>query len=166
VIPELSFLGELGRQLDTPQPDHVAAIHGRLVAAEPERFPGWATTVVARAPGKIARAGAKPPRAPRPLKAPVAPAGTLQVVAYRPLVSGPAVERAERLRFLRPDEIVLAHADAERLELSEGQLVVVVHAGGRTSGPLQISRTQQTGVVRFPWLGAPVTGSATVEAAS
>jgi NADH-quinone oxidoreductase subunit G len=166
VIPELSFLGELGRQLDTPQPDHVAAIHGRLVAAEPERFPGWATTIVPRAPGKIARAGAKPLRAPRPLKAPVAPAGTLQVVAYRPLVSGPAVERAERLRFLRPDEIVLAHADAERLELSEGQLVVVVHAGGRTSGPLQISRTQQTGVVRFPWLGAPVTGSATVEAAS
>jgi hypothetical protein len=61
---------------------------------------------------------------------------------------------------------VLAHADAERLGLSEGQPVVVVHAGGRTSGPLHRSRTQQTGAVRFAWLGAPVTGSATVEAAS
>jgi anaerobic selenocysteine-containing dehydrogenase len=144
----------------------VAAIHRRLVAAEPERFPGWATTVVARAPGKIARGSSKPPRAPRPLTAPVAAAGTLQVVAYRPLVSGPAVARAERLRFLQPDEIVLAHADAERLGLEEGQPVVVVHPGGRSSGPLQVSRTQQTGVVRFPWLGAPVTGSATIEAAS
>jgi hypothetical protein len=76
------------------------------------------------------------------------------------------VQRAERLHFLEPHEIVLAHADAERLALGEGQQLAVVHAGGRTSGPLQISRTQQTGAVRFPWLGAPVTGTAIVEAAS
>ena len=61
---------------------------------------------------------------------------------------------------------MLAHADAERLGLAEGQQVVAIHEGGRTSGPLQISRTQQTGAVRLPWLGAPVTGRATVEAAS
>ena len=53
-----------------------------------------------------------------------------------------------------PAEIVLAIADAERLGLSEGQQVVAVHAGGRTSGPLHISRTQQTGAVRIPWAGA------------
>ncbi|MDX6570682.1 MAG: NADH-quinone oxidoreductase subunit [Gaiellales bacterium] len=166
VIPELSFLGELGRRLETPQPDHVAAIHRRLAAAEPERFAGWAATVAARAPGKAGRASTGSPRAPRPSTTPVAAAaGTLQVVAYRPLISGPAVERAERLHFLQPHEIVLAHADAQRLGLNEGQQVLVVHEGGRTSGPLHISRSQQTGAIRVPWLGAPVTGSATVEAA-
>jgi anaerobic selenocysteine-containing dehydrogenase len=166
VIPELSFLGELGRRLETPQPDHVAAIHRRLSTAEPERFPGWASTVAARAPGKAGRASTGSPRAPRPPTTPVAAAaGSLQVVAYRPLISGPAVERAERLHFLQPHEIVLAHADAQRLGLSEAQQVLVVHEGGRTSGPLHISRSQQTGAIRIPWLGAPVTGSATVEAA-
>jgi NADH-quinone oxidoreductase subunit G len=165
VIPELSFLGELGRRLDTPLPEHVAAIHRRLAAAEPSRFPGWETTVAAAAPGRTGKATAvKAPRAAK-ARAPLA-ADALQVVAYRPLVSGPAVERAERLRFLQPDQIVLAHADAERLGLAEGQQVVAVHAGGRTSGPLHLSRTQQTGAVRLPWLGAPVAGSATVEAAS
>jgi hypothetical protein len=95
----------------------------------------------------------------------VVDADALQIVAYRPLISGPAVERAERLHFLAAAEIVLAHADAERLGLSEGQQVVAVHAGGRSSGPLQVSRTQQTGAVRVPWLGAPVAGNVTVEAA-
>ncbi len=164
VIPELTFLGELGRRLDTPLPDHVAAIHRRLVAAEPESFPGWELTVAPAAPGRRGKATAV--KAPRPAKPRAADADALQVVAYRPLVSGPAVERAERLRFLTPAEIVLAIADAERLGLSEGQQVVAVHAGGRTSGPLHISRTQQTGAVRIPWAGAPVTGAATVEAAS
>ncbi len=52
VIPELAFLGELGRQLGAPLPDHVAAIHRRLAAAEPERFPGWETTAAPVAPGR------------------------------------------------------------------------------------------------------------------
>jgi anaerobic selenocysteine-containing dehydrogenase len=94
------------------------------------------------------------------------PGDTLRVIAYRPLVSGPAVERAERLRFLQATEIVVALADAERLGLREGQQVTVTHESGRTSGPLHVSRTQQTGAVRVPWVGAPVSGSATIEAVS
>jgi NADH-quinone oxidoreductase subunit G len=165
VISELSFLGELRRQLDAPLPEHAPAVHRRLAAAEPARFPGWETTVAPAAPGRTGKATAvKTPRAAKARATP--PADALQVVAYRPLVSGPAVERAERLRFLQADEIVLAHADAERLGLGDGQQVVVTHEGGRASGPVRVSRTQQTGAIRVPWTGTPVTGSATVEAAS
>jgi NADH-quinone oxidoreductase subunit G len=165
VISELSFLGELGRQLDAPLAEHAPAVHRRLAAAEPARFPGWETTVAPAAPGRTGKATAV--KTPRPAKARATPpADALQVVAYRPLVSGPAVERAERLGFLQADEIVLAHADAERLGLGDGQQVVVTHEGGRASGPVRISRTQQTGAIRVPWTGTPVTGSATVEAAS
>jgi anaerobic selenocysteine-containing dehydrogenase len=123
------------------------------------------TAVAPAAPGRTGKATAvKTPRAAKARATP--PADALQVVAYRPLVSGPAVERAERLRFLQADEIVLAHADAERLGLGDGQQVVVTHEGGRASGPVRVSRTQQTGAIRVPWTGTPVTGSATVEAAS
>jgi formate dehydrogenase major subunit len=164
VIGELSFLGEVGRQLERPLPEHAAAVHRRLSAAEPARFPGWETTVAPAAPGRSGKAAAV--RAPRAAKATPATGDALQIVAYRPLISGPAADRVERLGFLRPGEVTLAHADAERLGLREGQQVTVTHEGGRTTGTVHVSRTQQTGAVRVPWPGAPVTGSAAVEAAS
>ncbi len=161
VIPELSFLGELGRRLDAPRPAHVAAVHRRLAAAEPARFPGWEASAAPAAPGRSGTASRRTTvKAPRTT---TAGEGALQVVAYRPLISGPAVERAERLRFLQPDEIVLAEADAIRLGLADGQRVTVTHPGGRTSGPLHVSRTLAAGAVRVPWTGAPVNGDARVE---
>jgi NADH-quinone oxidoreductase subunit G len=160
VASELAFLGELGRQLDAPVATHAPAVHRRLAAAEPDRFPGWEATAAPAAPARSGKTGRSANLVSKPGKA----AEGLQVVAYRPLVSGPAVDRAERLRFLQPDEIVLAASDAVRLGLVEGQRVVVAHAGGRTAGPLRISRTQVAGAARVPWTGAPVDGPADVEA--
>ena len=52
--------------------------------------------------------------------------GELRLVTYRPLFSGPAVERVPELEFQRPDpEVELARADAERLEIRNGQEVTV-----------------------------------------
>jgi NADH-quinone oxidoreductase subunit G len=161
VVPELALLGELGRQLDAPLPTHAPAVHRRLAAAEPERFPGWEATAAPSAPPRAPSQGSS--SLARGKKAKAEPDG-LKVVAYRPLMSGPAVDRAERLHFLKPGEIVLASADAIRLGLVEGQQVVVAHAGGRTTGPLRVSRTQVAGAVRVPWTGPPVSGAATVEA--
>jgi NADH-quinone oxidoreductase subunit G len=160
VASELAFLGEVGRQLGAPVATHAPAVHRRLAAAEPDRFPGWEATAAAAAPGRSGKPGRATNLVTRAGKA----ADGLQIVAYRPLVSGPAVDRAERLRFLQPDEIVLAASDAVRLGLGAGQRVVATHAGGRTAGPLRISRTQVAGAVRVPWTGAPVVGAATVEA--
>jgi NADH-quinone oxidoreductase subunit G len=161
VVSELALLGELGRQLEAPLPTHAPAVHRRLAAAEPERFPGWEATAAPSAPPRARAKGSS--NLVRGKKAKAEPDG-LRIVAYRPLISGPAVDRAERLHFLKPGEIVLAHVDAIRLGLAEGQQVVVAHTGGRTPGPLRISRTQAAGVVRVPWTGPPVSGAATVEA--
>ncbi|HEY1479921.1 MAG TPA: molybdopterin-dependent oxidoreductase [Gaiellales bacterium] len=163
VVPELSFLAEMARQLELELPSHAAAVHRRLATAEPARFSGWEATASPAAP---ARSGAATGRNIVSRKAAPPTDGELQIIAYRPLISGPAVERAERLRFLQPDEIVISHADAIRLGLEQGQRVVVTHPGGRSAGPLGVSRTQANGAIRVPWTGAPVSGAATVEAES
>jgi predicted molibdopterin-dependent oxidoreductase YjgC len=50
----------------------------------------------------------------------------LRLVTYRPLFSGPAVERVPELQFQRPEpEVELASADAERLGIRNGQEVTV-----------------------------------------
>jgi NADH-quinone oxidoreductase subunit G len=50
----------------------------------------------------------------------------LRLVTYRPLFSGPAVERVPELQFQRPEpEVELSPADAERLGISNGQEVSV-----------------------------------------
>ena len=64
------------------------------------------------------------PAAPAP-PAPPPPAehflGTLQLQRYRPLFSGPAVERVPELQFQRPEpEVELALDDAERRQIATG----------------------------------------------
>ena len=50
----------------------------------------------------------------------------LRLVTYRSLFSGPAVERVPELQFQRPEpEVELSRADAERLEVANGQEVTV-----------------------------------------
>jgi NADH-quinone oxidoreductase subunit G len=52
--------------------------------------------------------------------------GGMRLVTYKPLFSGPAVERVPELQFQRPDaEVELTHADAERLGIVNGQEVTV-----------------------------------------
>ena len=57
VVPELALLGELGRQLEAPLPTHAPAVHRRLAAAEPERFPGWEATAAPSAPPRARATG-------------------------------------------------------------------------------------------------------------
>jgi predicted molibdopterin-dependent oxidoreductase YjgC len=162
VVSELELLGAVARRLDRERPPHAAAVHRRLAAAEPAAFPGWEASAAPIAPGRTGEVGRA--RALRAPKAPRSTPGALQLVAYRPLISGPAAERSERLRFLRPDAILLAPADAARLGLTEGQTVTVSHAAGTVQGPLQVSRTIAEGAVRVPWSGPDVAGTATIEA--
>ncbi len=92
VVTELALLGELGRQLDASLPTHAPAVHRRLAAAEHERFPGWEATAAPSSPPRSRAKGSALALA-RGKKAKAAPEG-LKIVAYRPLVSGPAVEHA------------------------------------------------------------------------
>jgi predicted molibdopterin-dependent oxidoreductase YjgC len=94
---------------------------------------------------------------------PAQPAGGLHAVGRRPLFSGAAVARTERLAFQRSDEIVLARADALALGIGEGDAVELRHAGGTTTGTARLSRTLAPGAVRFAWDGAPIDGDCSVE---
>jgi predicted molibdopterin-dependent oxidoreductase YjgC len=74
----------------------------------------------------------------------------LQLLAYRPLFSGPAVERVEKIQFQRPyAELELSHADAEPRGIRTGDGVVAVSPNG-TSRALtaRVNRRLRAGVVR------------------
>jgi NADH-quinone oxidoreductase subunit G len=113
--------------------------------------------------------GAVGERAPLPLRAPyLAPEpattpptrppqppgehflGELRLLRYRPLFSGPAVERTPELQFQRPPaEIELAAADAERREIAAGETVSVRSNGTSRQLRARISRSLATGMARI-----------------
>jgi NADH-quinone oxidoreductase subunit G len=71
----------------------------------------------------------------------------LRLVAYKPLFSGPAVERVEELQFQRPQpEIQLSRADAERLGLQTGDEVTVSGGGASVTLHTRITKTVRPGV--------------------
>jgi NADH-quinone oxidoreductase subunit G len=95
-----------------------------------------------------------------PLPAPTAPVppeaepgehflGTLKLQRYRPLFSGPAVERVPELAFQRADRVIeLAAADAERRQIANGDAVSVRSNGTSVDLRAQVSRALAAGVVR------------------
>jgi predicted molibdopterin-dependent oxidoreductase YjgC len=85
-----------------------------------------------------------------PLPEPEAPAAGLQLVCYRPLFSGPAVERVEELQFQRPPaEVELAAADAKARGIESGVPVTVSQNGTSVELRARIARNLRAGVVRI-----------------
>jgi anaerobic selenocysteine-containing dehydrogenase len=80
------------------------------------------------------------------------PAGPgLRVVAYRPLFSGPAVDRTPELQFQRPDgEIQLAPADARPRGIRTGDTVTVTSNGTSLTLRARLARDLAAGAVRIP----------------
>jgi NADH-quinone oxidoreductase subunit G len=75
----------------------------------------------------------------------------LQLVTYRPLFSGPAVERVPELQFQRPGpEVELSRDDARRLGIANGQTVEVSSNGTSLRLRARLSRELATGVARIP----------------
>ncbi|HET8652703.1 MAG TPA: molybdopterin-dependent oxidoreductase [Gaiellaceae bacterium] len=75
----------------------------------------------------------------------------LRLVTYRPLFSGPAVERIPELQFQRPGpEVELARDDAQRLGIASGQTVYVRSNGTSLELRARLSRELAPGVVRIP----------------
>jgi NADH-quinone oxidoreductase subunit G len=107
-------------------------------------------------------AGTSAPTAPPAPSAPVPAPGRFALVAQRTLFTGAAAERTPALAHQRAPWVMLNHADAVRLRLSEHDPVTVRTAGGDHRGPLRISRRLQAGTVRINWAGAPIGGDAEV----
>jgi NADH-quinone oxidoreductase subunit G len=75
--------------------------------------------------------------------------GGLQLLRYRPLFSGPAVERTPELQFQRPArELELAPEDAQRLGLTRGQPVEVRSNGTSVELRAQVNRKLRAGTAR------------------
>jgi NADH-quinone oxidoreductase subunit G len=76
----------------------------------------------------------------------------LRLVTYRPLFSGPAVERVPELQFQRPEaEVELSREDAQRLGIANGQTVEVSSNGTSVQLRARLSRELSTGVARIPY---------------
>jgi anaerobic selenocysteine-containing dehydrogenase len=74
----------------------------------------------------------------------------LELVRYRSLFAGPAVERVPQLQFQRPAaEVELAYEDAATRGIEAGETVAVSSNGTTTQLRARLSRKLRTGVVRI-----------------
>jgi NADH-quinone oxidoreductase subunit G len=90
---------------------------------------------------------AAPPRARRAARR----GKRLQLVRYRGLFSGPAVERVPQLQFQRPvAEVELSAADADKLGVTSGEPVAVSSNGTSRTLTARLNRRLLQGVVRIP----------------
>jgi NADH-quinone oxidoreductase subunit G len=106
--------------------------------------------------GEEARLPERAPLAPTSRESPDDPAppkataGALQLLRYRPLFSGAAVERVPELQFQRPaPEIELSARDAQRLGVKRGDPVNVRSNGTSVELRAAIDKRLKTGVARI-----------------
>ena len=90
------------------------------------------------------------PSAPKPAKR--RPRGKgLRLVSYRPLFSGPAVERIPELQFQRPSsEIELSATDAAKVGARAGSTVNVRSNGTSVELRARVNKNLVKGVARIP----------------
>ncbi len=75
--------------------------------------------------------------------------GSLKLQRYKPLFSGPFVERVPELQFQRPDaEVVLSSADAEKRGIVTGDAVSLRSNGTSVELRARVERRLVEGVVR------------------
>jgi NADH-quinone oxidoreductase subunit G len=84
---------------------------------------------------------------PVPLPEPKPADGGLHLVSYKPLFSGPAVERVSELQFQRPQaEVTLNRDDAQRHGVKQGDLVRLSHNGSSLELRARLSKSVRPGV--------------------
>ena len=159
VIPpapdELAWISKLAERFGIDLSPHSSVVFGELAKV----IYGGARSyddLGERAP-LPARSSFEPPE-PAPT-APIPPAtmpaeehflGNLRLQRYRPLFSGPAVERVPELQFQRPPaEVELAQEDAEKRQIASGDTVSVRSNGTSVDLRARISRSLAAGTVRI-----------------
>jgi NADH dehydrogenase/NADH:ubiquinone oxidoreductase subunit G len=137
VIPpspdELAWLAKLAARFDVELSPYASVVYEELFG---EAFEDVGVT----APLQTAAS-------PAAVSASTRPEGT-RLVRYRPLFSGPAVERVEKFDFQRPiDEVGLSRADAERIGVRDGHAVRVRTNGTSVELRARVRRNLEAGVV-------------------
>jgi NADH-quinone oxidoreductase subunit G len=150
VIPpvpdELAWISKLAERFDVELPPYPALVFEEVSAIAfggipfgeiGERSPLPAATG-ASAQIELSEADASPPD------------GGLRLVRYRPLFSGPAVERVRELGFQRPQpEAELSEEDARSLGVRNGEEITIRSNGTSVRLRARLSRELRPGVVRI-----------------
>jgi NADH dehydrogenase/NADH:ubiquinone oxidoreductase subunit G len=137
VIPpspdELAWLAKLAARFDVELSPYASVVYEELFGEAFEDLGGTAPLQAATSTGAVS--------------APTRSKGT-RLVRYRPLFSGPAVERVEKFDFQRPtDEVGLSRADAERIGVRDGHAVRVRTNGTSAELRARVRRNLEAGVV-------------------
>jgi anaerobic selenocysteine-containing dehydrogenase len=104
----------------------------------------------AKLPGPVSEDAVTGDKVPGTMTPPEETGDSFRLVTYRPLFSGPAVERVPELQFQRPDpEVELAPADAERLGVARGADVTVRSNGTSVTLRARLADDLSQGVVRI-----------------
>ena len=174
VAPEIELLSIATARVDGDLAPTAGAVHRAMAAACPG-FAGESWDAIGRrdpvaprlpAPGdEPAPAPAAPPESRAAAPAPATAPAPMRAAVFRPMFSGPAVERSEHLAFQEPREIVLNRSDAQRLGIAAGQELVVRAGDIEVRGPARLSRALDAGAVRVPYDGPSVSGPCTIEVA-
>jgi NADH-quinone oxidoreductase subunit G len=152
---ELAWISKLAARFDVDVAPHATGVFAEL---QETLFRGLALDdlgLAARLP--VRQAYRAPMAATTPDPVPLAAAasdehvvGELRLHRYRPLFSGPAVERVRELDFQRPPrEIELAPADAERRGIGGGDTVLVRSNGTSVELRARVNRRLLPGVARI-----------------
>jgi len=152
VPDELAWIAKLAARFDVDLSPHAALLFdevaARCFAGIPADGIGERSPLPARAPYEPPEAATTTATAPIPT-ADEHFLGELRLVRYRPLFSGPIVERVDELEFQRPEpEIALSAADAERRQIADGETVDVRSNGTSVALRAKVSRRLMQGVVR------------------
>jgi NADH-quinone oxidoreductase subunit G len=150
---ELAWLARLGERLGVEIAPEAAGVYGELAQKLYRDLP--LEELGLRAPLPPRHAYEPPPAATTEAPAsPTTPAdehfvGDLRLHRYRPLFSGPAVERVPELGFQRPErEVELSAADAERRGITTGDRVLLRSNGTSVELRARVSRRLLDGVAR------------------
>jgi NADH-quinone oxidoreductase subunit G len=149
VIPpapdELAWISKLAERFGVEIPPYAAAAFGELS----ERiYDGLPFGEVGEQAPLSARTEVPPVALPEEPKA--EKGGGLRLVRYRPLFSGPAVERVPELQFQRPPaEVELSLQDAQALGVATGATVRVSRNGTSLELRARVSRDLRAGIVRI-----------------
>jgi anaerobic selenocysteine-containing dehydrogenase len=134
----------------SPHPPLVfAELSERIYGGVAEAAVGGQAPLPRRVP-YAAPAAATTPEPPPPADTEGPFLGTLHLVRYRPLFSGPAVERVPELQFQRPEPVLeLAQEDAERRQIASGDTVSVRSNGTSVELRARVDRRLLAGVARI-----------------
>ncbi len=144
---ELAWISQLAARFGVEVAPHAPMVFAELS----QRIYGGLSfgEVGERAPLRVYAEAPEHVEAP-PLPEPETVGEGLRLVSYKPLFSGPAVERVEELQFQRPPaEVSISRADARERGIADGMLVTVSHNGTSVRLVARIARDLRTGVVRI-----------------